>query len=151
MPRDTESYKKSNETIIIPNLKISQATKDLYHELRGLTRITQVDLQTFADLICDDLGITRCYIHLKSRQPHQHTGSRLKQKTMGKYNPVQHSINIFKFTAVKQKEIAPKTAIETLLHELNHHIDFTVLMLRGSLHTTGFYKRLTYLKDNLRY
>ena len=145
MLKNTKTYERSNKIVTIPNLIVTKATKNLYHKLREQGRITQVNLQNIADLICENLGIQPCIISLGGRQPHQHTGQRLKQKTMGNYRASR--ISIFKFTAVRQKERAPKTAISTLLHEINHHIDFALLRLDNSLHTAGFYKRLTYLKN----
>jgi hypothetical protein len=31
--------------------------------------------------------------------------------------------------------------LRTLLHELNHHLDYEVLKLEDSFHTEGFFKR----------
>jgi hypothetical protein len=44
-------------------------------------------------------------------------------------------------TAKRQKVVAPRTFLRTLLHELCHHLDYTHLNLRDSLHTQGFYRR----------
>ncbi len=37
--------------------------------------------------------------------------------------------------------VAFRTFLRTLLHELCHHLDYTYLHLRDSLHTQGFYQR----------
>jgi hypothetical protein len=45
------------------------------------------------------------------------------------------------YTAKLAKVVAPRTFLRTLLHELCHHLDYTHLRLRDSLHTQGFYQR----------
>jgi hypothetical protein len=44
-------------------------------------------------------------------------------------------------TAKKKRVVAFKTFLRTLLHELGHHLDFTLLELPESYHTEGFFKR----------
>jgi hypothetical protein len=44
-------------------------------------------------------------------------------------------------TAKRGQVVAYRTFVRTLLHELCHHFDYTVLRLRDSLHTQGFYQR----------
>ncbi len=44
-------------------------------------------------------------------------------------------------TAVHQRPVAFRSFVRTLLHELCHHLDFTVYGLDESFHTEGFFKR----------
>ncbi len=44
-------------------------------------------------------------------------------------------------TAKRGRVVAFRTFLRTLLHELCHHLDFALLRLSHSFHTTGFYKR----------
>jgi hypothetical protein len=44
-------------------------------------------------------------------------------------------------TAKRGQVVAFRTFLRTLLHELCHHLDYTLLHLRDSLHTQGFYQR----------
>jgi uncharacterized damage-inducible protein DinB len=37
--------------------------------------------------------------------------------------------------------VAFRTYLRTLLHEVGHHVDYTLLRLQDSFHTEGFYKR----------
>lgn len=39
---------------------------------------------------------------------------------------------------------------DTLLHEFMHHYDYKVLKLENSLHTSGFYQRISDLKNKLQ-
>lgn len=44
-------------------------------------------------------------------------------------------------TAQRRRAVAFRTFLRTLLHELCHHLDYTLLMLPDSFHTQGFYRR----------
>src|SRR5437899_1817537 len=44
-------------------------------------------------------------------------------------------------TAKQRRVVAFRTYLRTLLHEVGHHVDYTLLRLRDSMHTEGFYKR----------
>lgn len=50
-------------------------------------------------------------------------------------------IQLWMRTAARQRVVAFKTYLRTLLHEVGHHIDYTHLGLGESFHTEGFYKR----------
>lgn len=50
-------------------------------------------------------------------------------------------IKVWMRTAKHQRVVAFRTFVRTLLHELCHHLDFTVFKLRHSFHTEGFFKR----------
>ena len=71
--------------------------------------------------------------------------------TLGSYcrEPFNTSIIIYRYTAVKKKEVSPKTAINALLHEIMHHWDHEKLGLKKSKHTSGFYQRISLLKEML--
>jgi hypothetical protein len=50
-------------------------------------------------------------------------------------------IRVWMRTARRGQVVAPRTFLRTLLHELVHHLDLTVLGLGASLHTEGFFRR----------
>ncbi len=50
-------------------------------------------------------------------------------------------ITLWMRTARQKRVVAFRTFLRTLLHELGHHLDYTVLKLADSFHTEGFYKR----------
>lgn len=50
-------------------------------------------------------------------------------------------ITVWMRTAQRKQVVAFKTFFRTLLHELNHHLDYELLQLDDSYHTQGFYKR----------
>jgi hypothetical protein len=50
-------------------------------------------------------------------------------------------IQLWMRTAKQKRVVAFRTFLRTLLHEVGHHIDYTLLKLPDSYHTEGFYKR----------
>jgi hypothetical protein len=44
-------------------------------------------------------------------------------------------------TSEQKKVVRFKTFLRTLLHELCHHLDFTLFRLTDTYHTEGFFKR----------
>ena len=44
-------------------------------------------------------------------------------------------------TAQRRQVVAFRTFLRTLLHELCHHLDYTLFELGYSFHTQGFYRR----------
>lgn len=71
-------------------------------------------------------------------------------KTLGFYTVGRHHITIYNLTATTQKTVSIKTFYDTLLHEFMHHYDYKVLKLENSLHTSGFYQRISDLKNKLQ-
>jgi hypothetical protein len=51
------------------------------------------------------------------------------------------TIQLWMRTAKQKRVVAFRTYLRTLLHEVGHHLDYTVLRLAESYHTEGFYKR----------
>jgi len=50
-------------------------------------------------------------------------------------------IKVWMLTAAHSKVVKPRTFLRTLLHEICHHVDMTLLDLPHSLHTLGFHAR----------
>jgi hypothetical protein len=50
-------------------------------------------------------------------------------------------IQLWMRTAKQRRVVAFRTYLRTLLHEVGHHIDYTLLRMPDSFHTEGFYKR----------
>jgi hypothetical protein len=59
----------------------------------------------------------------------------------GLYTPDPANIRLWMRTAKKKRVVAFRTFLRTLLHEIGHHLDFTLLGLEDSYHTEGFFKR----------
>lgn len=50
-------------------------------------------------------------------------------------------ITVWMRTAQRRQVVAFKSFLRTVLHELGHHLDYTLLELPETFHTEGFYKR----------
>jgi len=154
------NYEKSNQIRLIPNANISQITKEMYKKFRDRVEIDSQILQVLGNNICMDLGVVAVPVKFQGKQPSKNNGKRLTQKIGGVYKrrmwsqgkievDTEEIIQVYKYTAVRKKQVAPKTAINTLLHELNHHIDYQIIGLVKSIHSSGFYARLQHLQQIL--
>jgi hypothetical protein len=52
-------------------------------------------------------------------------------------------------TAQRHDVVKPKTFLRTLMHELGHYLDYTLLKLDDSFHNSGFFKRESFLVRTL--
>jgi hypothetical protein len=59
------------------------------------------------------------------------------------------TITLWMRTARQKRVVAFRTFLRTLLHEMGHHLDYTLLKLGDSLHTQGFYQRESHLFHQL--
>ncbi len=58
-------------------------------------------------------------------------------------------ITLWMRTARQKRVVAFRTFLRTLLHEVGHHVDYTLLRLGDSFHTQGFYARESHLFHQL--
>jgi hypothetical protein len=100
----------------------------------------QVRSQRIADGVCTGFRVPLVSVRVAERRPHNQRG-----ELHGLYEPgeppARDKISLWMFTAKRAQVVAPRTFLRTLLHELCHHLDYTHLRLRDSLHTQGFYQR----------
>lgn len=151
-PENEAAYKKSNKKTTVSLNKF----KTVFFDRLLTDKSRKADAQTLVTYLSDKFRIAPPAVCvMESRQPHQ-TGysewtgrSRLKNKTMGLYNRSNATIYIYNRTAIKGEEVSIKAFADTLLHEFMHHYDYYVLKLPKSLHTAGFYKRISDLKAKL--
>lgn len=100
--------------------------------------------------LCAQMGGTAPrLLVLDAPRPHQVRDGRLSYQRLGSYSPRTRTVRLHNRTARLGRVVAPRTFLETLLHELVHHWDFEHLGLARSLHTSGFYHRLGHLKRGL--
>jgi hypothetical protein len=96
--------------------------------------------QQIADGVCGALGVARLRVRIDGQRPHDRRG-----ELHGLYLPAngkgRDRITLWMRTAKRGQVVAYRTFLRTLLHELCHHLDYTYLHLRDSLHTQGFYQR----------
>jgi hypothetical protein len=105
-------------------------------------RSTEVQLiaQRLADGICTALRVPTVRVRVELRRPPLRGG-----ELQGLYAPSngrgRDVITVWMLTLKRGQVVAFRTFLRTLLHELCHHLDYTLLELRDSLHTQGFYQR----------
>ena len=58
-------------------------------------------------------------------------------------------LTVWMRTAKRRQTVAFRTFLRTIIHEFMHHLDYTLLRLRESYHTEGFYKRESSLVKRL--
>jgi hypothetical protein len=96
--------------------------------------------QRIADGITTALGVPPVRVRIALRRPPTRNG-----ELHGLYVPgtgsVRDTITVWMLTAKRGQVVRCRTFLRTLLHELCHHLDYTLLGLRDSLHTQGFYQR----------
>lgn len=147
-----KNYNKSNKILTV-DFPISKQAINLAKKL--LTSQLEPDRQSSGDNLLDELADLAKIdiVHLKisdKKQPHKKAKGRVVFKQYGYYKPGSKYIHINNRTAVRGQILAPKTFLDTLLHEWLHHYDHSRLGL-NSIHTSGFYARLKDLKEKLLY
>lgn len=148
--RMRSNYEKSNAILTI-DFSVSRRAQHIAGKI--LRTRTVLFRQKLGDALFDELA--DCaeidIVNLKispAKQYHKKRGGRTVFKQYGYYRPASKYIYITNFTAVQGKPLAPKTFLTTLLHEWMHHYDYCKLKL-NSIHTKGFYMRLTSLQEAL--
>ena len=147
MKATNEVYIKSNKITTVALNSFSK--KEFANLLKDKNR--QEDAQALVDYLCKKFKIKKCVVKVTNKpQPHS-TGydGNLKRKTLGTYTLGTDVITMYNLTAIKNKEVAINTFADTLLHEFIHHYDMEYLKLGASIHTAGFYKRISDLKSKL--
>ena len=89
--------------------------------------------------LAEVLGAPPVRVEVLAARPHARGGELhgLYTAERGKRPKIQ----LWMRTAKQKRVVAFRTYLRTLLHEVGHHLDYTVLKLGESYHTEGFYKR----------
>jgi len=100
---------------------------------------TQAATEALIHGLTEALGIPRVAVEVLAARPHAKWGELhgLYTVTAGRRPKIQ----LWMRTAKHKRVVAFRTFLRTLLHEVGHHIDYTLLRLPDSFHTEGFYKR----------
>ena len=145
------AYEKSNS---IEKVALSRLSKKEYQALLSTCesiKDRQKAAQTLCDYLSDKFHISRTKVNTVNRsQPHRTNSGRLRSKTLGTYNVQTEVVTMYNLTAVKKQPVSIKVFTGTLLHEFMHHYDMKYLKLDNSLHTAGFYKRISDLENKLK-
>src|SRR5260370_10153675 len=95
------------------------------------------------------LGAPRARVRVRAARPHAGWG-----EVHGLYGTTHRAaepplITLWMRTARQKRVVAFRTFLRTLLHEVGHHVDYTLLRLGDSFHTQGFYARESHLFHQL--
>jgi hypothetical protein len=106
--------------------------------------------ESLLDELCDGSKIDIVKLCISNtNQYHKKSAGKVAMKRYGYYRIKGNYIYIQNLTAVRGQILAPKTFLDTLLHEWMHHYDTHRLRL-NSIHTKGFYERINNLKEKLK-
>ena len=89
--------------------------------------------------LADAMGMPPVGVEVLAARPHARWGELHGLYTAERGRPPR--IQLWMRTAKQKRVVAFRTYLRTLLHEVGHHVDYTLLRLRESYHTEGFYKR----------
>src|SRR5262249_19780896 len=112
-------------------------------------RLTESATQLLASALTRDLGVPPVRVKVLAARPHARWG-----ELHGLYERTERSaetplITLWMRTARQKRVVAFRTYLRTLLHEVGHHLDYTLLGLADSFHTQGFYQRESHLFHQL--
>lgn len=144
------NYEKSNS---IEEVRLNSFNKSYYGKLLkcgGSAKERQVVSQELINYLCDKFKIKRIPIYVKDwSQPHRvNENGKMRSKTFGRYW-VHNRIEIWNKTAIRNQTISINVFADTLIHEFIHHYDTYVLEI-DSIHSAGFYKRISDLTNKLK-
>jgi hypothetical protein len=133
---------------LVPDLAIFSLTKSLMVALpSGAPLIVERTAQALADRICRLMGIRGVRIEVRGVRPHNTRGELhgIFYPRGPSSSPSEPLIILWMRTAQRHDVVKPKTFLRTLMHELGHYLDYALLRLQESFHTTGFFRRESFL------
>jgi len=123
---------------------------DLQAALAGEDRPrTEAAAQRLANGLAAMTGAPPLRLQVLAARPHAKWGELHGLYEAPARRGVPPLITLWMRTARQKRVVAFRTFLRTLLHEVMHHLDFTVLQLGDSYHTQGFYARESHLFHQL--
>ena len=109
-------------------------------ESRG-PRDVQSGAESLMTALCHAFGVTPIRVEVLGVRPHNSRG-----ELHGLFRLTRPpEIQLWMRTAQRHAVVKPRTFVRTLLHELCHYLDYSLLKLDDSYHTMGFFKRESFL------
>lgn len=101
---------------------------------------TEAVCQQLVSGVTHGLKVPPVRVKVLAARPHGNWG-----ELHGLYEPEEGRlparITVWMRTAQRRRVVAFKSFLRTVLHEVGHHLDYTLLELPETFHTEGFYKR----------
>jgi hypothetical protein len=105
----------------------------------------QESAAALASELCRAFGVPSIRVVVRGVRPHNARGELHGLFRMTK----PPEIMLWMRTAKRHDVVKPRTFLRTLLHEICHYLDYSLLMLDDSFHTMGFFKRESFLVRSL--
>ena len=147
-PAQRRAFERSSAVGTIeldPTPKLREAVAALPAALAAEQRSRVAVLsQTIVNQICRGLGVRTVEVRVRGIRPSDRRGELHGLYTQyaadGPAQP-RTTIEVWMRTAKRNRVVAFRTFLRTLLHEVCHHLDYTYFHFRESYHTDGFYRR----------
>ncbi len=108
---------------------------------RGAVREVERAAAALIAELCRAFGVAPIPVAVRGVRPHNARG-----ELHGLYKIAKPpAIMLWMRTAKRHDVVKPRTFLRTLLHELCHHLDYSLLKLDDSFHTMGFFRRESFL------
>jgi hypothetical protein len=138
--------------VVLPDAaRLRPLARDVAAALAGGERAaTERAAQRLALGLALALAVPPVRVRVLAVRPHARWG-----ELHGLYEPAPRGragppvITLWMRTAKQRRVVAFRTFLRTLLHEIGHHLDYTLLRLGESFHTQGFYQRESHLFHQL--
>lgn len=110
-----------------------------------------VAAQALTDRVCRSLRVRPVKVEVRGVRPHNARGELhgIFYPRGPAMQPGLPLIVLWMRTAQRRDVVKPRTFVRTLMHELGHYLDYVLLGLDDSYHTTGFFKRESFLMRTL--
>jgi hypothetical protein len=132
---------------LAPNPALGSAANDVVRALEdaGLARVRSA-AQRLVDAVCASLNprsrrAPEAVPRVKVLRTRPRRGQSEFHGLYTRFENGECEIRVWMLTAANGYVVKPRTFLRTLLHEVCHHVDMTLLDLPHSLHTLGFHAR----------
>ena len=126
----------------VPVLAVKSRLNDLHRALQsGTLREVQECATTLMRELCRAFGVPSIRVEVRGVRPHNARGELHGLFRLS--SPPE--ILLWMRTAQRHEVVKPRTFLRTLLHELCHYLDYSLLKMEDSFHTMGFFKRESFL------
>jgi hypothetical protein len=137
-------YRKSDEIVSI-KLPDAEALRPLIAALAGALEQeerakTEELCRKLSASITERLKVRPVRVNVLSARPSKSWGELHGLYVLSEQRSLA-VITVWMRTAKLRRVVAFRSFLRTLLHELSHHLDYTLLGMPESYHTEGFYKR----------
>lgn len=143
-PKEKAIYRKSDAVarIDLPDAaSLAPLVTGLEKALETGKRVRVAEAtKTLVTAILAMLGLPPIAVHVREVRP-QITGGELHGLYTFANGGKGPKLEVWMRTAAQAKVVRFRTFLRTLLHELVHHLDVTLLELPDSFHTDGFFRR----------